>query len=295
MNLSIDQHIQSLLQLAMKEDVGDGDVSASLLHEPDRPATFDVLFRQPAVVAGLAVVPAIAELYDSRISVTGRDGVQDGSELRDLPEAVATIAGPVGAILTMERVLLNFLQRLSGVATTTRAFVNQVSHTNARILDTRKTIPGWRELDKYAVRCGGGDNHRQGLFDAVMIKDNHFSSDDPARMAAETFNMLNTLLSGEKRPKFVEVEADRLDQLEALLSVVGIDIILLDNFGTDQLRSAVEMRDDFGLKGKVMLEASGGVTLQTVRDIADTGVERISVGALTHSAPAVDISLERTS
>jgi nicotinate-nucleotide pyrophosphorylase (carboxylating) len=189
--------------------------------------------------------------------------------------------------------LLNFLQRLCGVATFTRALVEAVSGTGAAVYDTRKTTPGWRALEKYAVRCGGGRNHRHGLFDAVLIKDNHLSAAEKDHPAPAVYEMLNRLTSLAVVPDFVEVEAGTLDQVEELFKVMGIHLILLDNFAIDELRRAVELRDGYGLGGKVQLEASGGITLKTVREVARTGVDRISVGALTHSAVALDISLER--
>ena len=199
----------------------------------------------------------------------------------------------MGPILSAERVLLNFLQRLCGIATLTGSFVDAAAGTDAAIYDTRKTAPGWRVLEKYAVRCGGGRNHRRGLFDAVLIKDNHLAGVDPDRLAGTVFEMLNRLSTSDAKPAFVEVEADSPDQVEALLTVVGIDVVLLDNFSVENLREAVATRDRLGLGGKVALEASGGVTLETVTAVAETGVDRISIGALTHSPRAIDLSLER--
>ena len=210
-----------------------------------------------------------------------------------MPTNLATVCGPLSAVLAVERVLLNFLQRLCGVATLTRAYVDAVAGTGAAIFDTRKTTPGWRALEKYAVRCGGGSNHRMGLDDAVLLKDNHLVGIEPRRLADSVFEMLNRLSARDAKPTFLEIEADCLEQVEQLLKVVGIDAILLDNFSVDQLGKAVALRDRVGLRGKVSLEASGRITLQTVRVVAETGVDRISVGALTHSATALDLSLDR--
>jgi nicotinate-nucleotide pyrophosphorylase (carboxylating) len=196
-------------------------------------------------------------------------------------------------MLAAERVLLNFLQRLCGVTAATRTYVRAVAGTGATICDTRKTIPGWRLLDKYAVRCGGGANHRAGLYDAVLIKDNHLTGIPDSRFSFAVFDMLNRL-PVEPKPEFVEVEAQSLAAFEQLLKVVGIHMILLDNFSIDDLRRAVELRAAEGLAAKVQLEASGGITLKNVRVVAETGVDRISVGAITHSAVAVDLCLERT-
>ncbi len=206
--------------------------------------------------------------------------------------SLGTIRGGWCAILSCERVLLNFVQRLSGVATLTRRFADAVQGTGSKVYDTRKTTPGWRDLEKYAVRCGGGLNHRQGLHDAILVKDNHLAGVPTERLAHHAFEILNQSIEQKLKPDFVEFEVDSLAQFEQLLKVVGIDVILLDNFSLDDLARAVEIRDQDGLSGKLALEASGGITLDTIRSIAETGVERISVGALTHSAVALDVSLE---
>jgi nicotinate-nucleotide pyrophosphorylase (carboxylating) len=198
---------------------------------------------------------------------------------------LATVTGPLRAILAAERTALNFLQRLSGVATLTHKFVAAIEGFRTQVLDTRKTTPGWRRLEKYAVRAGGGTNHRFGLHDAILIKDNHLAGlGGDVRRAVEAARAA----TGNGRVP-VEVEVDTLEQLESALSARA-DIVLLDNMTLDQLRSAVEHRDS--IAPEVKLEASGGVTLTTVRDIAATGVDRISVGAITHSAPALDIGLD---
>ncbi|MGB0716975.1 MAG: carboxylating nicotinate-nucleotide diphosphorylase [Phycisphaerae bacterium] len=285
--------VRDLLRLAHDEDVGSGDMSASLLADGRSTGTFQVLMKQPGVLAGCQIPELLIPLYGDNLEFHWSSGMEDGVVPETLPTEVATVSGEIATVLTMERVLLNVLQRLCGVATVTRAYVDAVSGTEAQILDTRKTIPGWRHLDKYAVRCGGGRNHRMGLYDAIMIKDNHFSGDDPRLMAAEVFQMLNRVLESGIRPRFVEVEVDTLAQAESMMSVLGVDVILLDNFHPDELREAVSLRDGFGLRGKVALEASGGIDLSTVRAVAETGVERISVGAITHSAMAIDLSMER--
>jgi nicotinate-nucleotide pyrophosphorylase (carboxylating) len=207
-------------------------------------------------------------------------------------ERIAKFSGLVCQMLAAERTLLNFLQHLSGVATLTAHYVAAVAGTHAKIFDTRKTTPGMRTLEKYAVRCGGGHNHRIGLYDAVLLKDNHLAGIPTSRLAHAVFEMLNRVETLSSQPAFVEVECDGLDQLAELLKVVGIDVILLDNFKFPAIREAVTMRDRAGLRGKLELEASGGVTLETVRKIAETGVERIAVGAITHSAPILDLGLD---
>jgi nicotinate-nucleotide pyrophosphorylase (carboxylating) len=207
---------------------------------------------------------------------------------------VASVCGPRHAVLQMERTLLNFLGRMSGVATLTRRFVDtaRAANPSVAILDTRKTLPGWRELDRYAVRCGGGVNHRQGLYDAVLIKDNHLAGTPLDQLAETVSRMAESARALQPAPRFVEVEVDGLEQLSEALRASGVDFILLDNFTTADLRAAVRMRGARGRRGQVGLEASGGVTLATVADIAATGVERISVGALTHSAVSLDLGLD---
>lgn len=288
-----------LVRAAAEEDLGSrGDISSALLESADQPVVARVVPRQAGVICGLALGPAIcavfAERLESELHFTpadlgdrpGRDG--DAVE-PNVP--VATLAGPKAAVLAVERTLLNFLGRMSGVATLTRQFVEAARRRNpsVQLLDTRKTLPGWRELDRYAVRCGGGTSHRSGLYDAVLIKDNHLAGVPAARLAATIFELLNRLTV---RPGFIAVEVDDLDQLRAVLTVVGVDIVLLDNFSPRELAQAVALRDAAGLRGKVLLEASGGVTLETVGEVAATGVDRISVGALTHSAASLDIGLD---
>ncbi len=284
---------QHLVELAKAEDLGTGDVTTRLMEDPRQPAVFRLVAKELGVFAGREVAPAVLSAYDPSIKIEWTSHAVDGGRMGQVPVHLAIVRGPLGAILSAERVMLNFLQRLSGVATLTSKFVDAVAGTTAQILDTRKTTPGWRKLEKYAVRCGGGHNHREGLYDAVLIKDNHLAGIEPEGLASAVFDMLNRLHDSGVQPAFVEVEADTLDQVEQLLKVVGIDVILLDNFSLDDLRRAVELRDGCGLSGKIALEASGGITLETVRAVAETGVERISVGALTHSAIALDISMER--
>ncbi len=286
------QQTQTLARMAKEEDLGRGDLTSSLLGDPGT-GTFRLINKEPGVFAGREIAETIVAEYTSDVSLSwqpiGVDGHAFGAEHASLVE----LTGPVNTILTLERVLLNFLQRLSGIATKTRRFVDAVQGTNAIILDTRKTTPGWRHLEKYAVRCGGGQNHRMGLHDAVLIKDNHLASQPTSHTSAVVFDMLNRVGSIDPPPNFIEVEADTLDQVRQLFSVVGVDVILLDNFSLADSREAVALRASLNLQDKVKLEASGGVNLDTVADIAKTGVDYISVGALTHSATAIDLSLER--
>jgi nicotinate-nucleotide pyrophosphorylase (carboxylating) len=200
-------------------------------------------------------------------------------------QVIAQVSGPGRAILTGERVALNFLQRMSGIATATREYVDAVAGTHATILDTRKTVPGLRALDKWAVRLGGGTNHRVGLYDMALIKDNHIAA---VGSIAEAVRLVRAGLAGDDRDREVEVEVGDLDQLAEALEA-GVDRILLDNMPLDMMREAVRMAD-----ARVPLEASGGINMETVREVAETGVDFISVGALTHSVRALDISLDLT-
>jgi nicotinate-nucleotide pyrophosphorylase (carboxylating) len=293
MTLADDPRVRRLLELARDEDLETGDVTAALLDDAERIAAFRLVARQPGVFAGQAVGPAILHLYDRGINLSWLEAGRDGGPILGPGAGVARIEGPLGPILAAERVFLNFLQRLCGIATLTRRFVDAARGTAARIFDTRKTVPGWRVLDKYAVRCGGGYNHRMGLHDGILIKDNHLRPADRARTAGAVFAMLNRTDQGAGRPELVAVEAQNLADVEPLLGIVGVNVLLLDNFAVPDLRRAVECRDALGLAGRVALEASGGVTLNNVREVAETGVDRISVGAITHSAPALDLALDR--
>jgi nicotinate-nucleotide pyrophosphorylase (carboxylating) len=261
--------------------------------------------RQAGVIAGLPAVQIVLDQMDRRLqfelATLAGQTVQDGLSVS--PGAkLATISGPARSLLTAERLLLNFVGHLSGIATLTQKFVAAVSSTKSRIYDTRKTTPGWRLLEKYAVRQGGGHNHRTGLFDAVLIKDNHLAfaeastkssgfSPAAAVRQARQFIADNFSLDDHRRNMIVEVEVDSLEQLQSVLPERP-DIVLLDNMNTDTLKRAVELRNS--LAPNVQLEASGGVTLATVQAIAATGVDRISAGALTHSAVSLDVALDWT-
>jgi nicotinate-nucleotide pyrophosphorylase (carboxylating) len=293
MNPADHEEVAALIELARREDLGHGDITSALLADPRAFADFRVWMNAPGVFAGRPIAEAVLRAYDDTIASEWSTAAMDGGAIRTAPCALAMIRGPIGSVLAAERVMLNFLQRLCGVATLTRRFVDAVAGIDVHLRDTRKTVPGWRVLDKYAVRCGGGQNHRFGLFDAVLIKDNHLTGVPPERIAATVFHMLNarSLVEDQRTP--VIVEAETLEQVEALLSVVGVDVVLLDNFSLERLRAAAELREKLGLAGRVQLEASGGVTLENIRAIAETGVDRISIGALTHSAAGLDLSLER--
>lgn len=272
-----------LVDLALAEDLGttgDRTTLATIPAESTARAAF--VARRPGVVAGLPAAAAVCRAVDP--ALTFAPSAPDGSRV-DRGATLATVSGPLRSILSAERTALNFLQRLSGVATLTRKFVDAVAGTGARVLDTRKTTPGWRLLEKYAVRCGGGANHRVGLYDGILIKDNHLAGlGGDVRRAVE---LARSHPGNAGLP--VEVEVDTLAQLEHALAARA-DIVLLDNMDLDQLRRAVARRD--AAAPGVLLEASGGVNLDTVAGIAATGVDRISVGAVTHSAPALDIALD---
>jgi len=281
--------IDLLIELAMREDLGAGDVTSGLLIPEQALGEAVLVQRQAGVAAGLPVAAMVCRHYDPRLLV--QDLCQAEGTFCPGPRPLLRFAGPLRSLLAAERVVLNFLQHLSGVATLTRRFVQAVAGTPARIYDTRKTTPGMRLLEKYAVRCGGGHNHRMGLYDAVLVKDNHLATLPPQRIGPFLRDVVQRSRREDPR-RTIEVEVDTLQQLQQVLGVEGIDIILLDNMDCASMRQAVRMRDEAGLKGALELEASGGVTLQTVREIAQAGVERIAVGAITHSAPALDIGLD---
>lgn len=266
-----------LVRSALAEDVGSGDVTTMSLIDQDSFASGVIVAKEPLVVAGVDI--AIASFRELEKSIDFSVEVLDGQDA-DFFQPLIRIHGSARALLTAERTALNFVQRLSGIATLTAKFVQQVSGTNTKILDTRKTIPGWRILEKYAVACGGGINHRFGLYDQVMIKDNH--------LVAVGGNIKKAVkCARENYPKLkIEVEADTVQQAKTAAEA-GADIILLDNMSREELSQSIEL-----ISGRSKTEASGGITIDTVREIAETGVDYISIGALTHSAPAVDIGFD---
>jgi nicotinate-nucleotide pyrophosphorylase (carboxylating) len=262
---------------ALAEDVGEGDVTTEVTVSADARGTAQLLVKEPGVVCGLEVAAAVFAAIDRDVHFEPL--VEEGSRV-DGTTAVAAVTGPLRAILTGERVALNFVARLSGIATLTRRYVDAVEGTGAAILDTRKTTPGLRLLEKHAVATGGGRNHRVGLFDAVLIKDNHLRAAGSVAVAVERARAATELP--------IEVECDTLNQVAEALET-GADAILLDNMTPAELREAVALA-----RGRARLEASGGITLENVREVAETGVDEISIGALTHSARSLDVSLEVT-
>jgi nicotinate-nucleotide pyrophosphorylase (carboxylating) len=274
--------IHRLVRMALDEDAPWGDVTSQTLIAASMRVTAQLVAREPGVLSGEDVFIAAMSLTDPAIST--RFVVHDAEAFRE-PTVLATIEGPAQAILQAERVALNFVQRMSGIAALTAQYVAAVAGTRARIVDTRKTTPGLRLVERYAVRCGGGQNHRYSLSDAVMVKDNHLAmlAADGVSNVAEALRSMRARLS---HTMHVEVEVDRPEQIEAVLAG-GADSILLDNFTTAQLASAVAQ-----IAGRALVEASGGITLARVHEVAATGVDIISVGALTHSVRSLDLGLD---
>ena len=289
---------RQLVRLAVREDLERlYDWTTVALVSEDTLGEAAVIARQPGVVAGLPAAQLALDEMD--VPVNWQSHCQDGACVA-AGQTIATMAGPARDLLTAERLLLNLLGRLSGIATHTRRYVDAVSGTAARIYDTRKTTPGWRRLEKYAVRCGGAQNHRTGLFDAVLIKDNHLAllaresgaaqaGPDAAVGRVRRFLQETAHEHARLMHMLIEVEVDTLEQLDQALRARP-DIVLLDNMPLEHLREAVRRRNESSPETE--LEASGGVTLETIRGIAETGVERISVGALTHSAVTLDVALD---
>ena len=288
--------VRELIQLAKREDLGAaGDVTSRLTIAEDAVGVGTLIQKEVGIACGLPMVEMICRAYDERLRVELIPGfhleIIEGrfSDARTTP--LLRIRGPLRSLLAAERVILNFLQHLSGVATQTQRYARRVEGTGAKIFDTRKTMPGFRALDKYAVRAGGGHNHRTGLFDAVLIKDNHLAAVGTKELAPRLSDVVSRSRA-EDSSRTIEVEVTTLEQFREVLKVDGIDVVMLDNMDCPRMEEAVQLRNQSNRKGKLALEASGGVTLETVRSIALVGVDRISVGAITHSAAALDISLE---
>ena len=275
-NMLNSPHLDRLIDLALEEDIGPGDVTTQAVVDPELQGEAHIRAKATLVVAGLPVAARVFHKLDAKVVFAA--AVDDGQEVAP-GTVMVRLTGPVASILTGERVALNFLQRLSGIATFTRAMAARVTGSNAVLVDTRKTTPGWRVLEKYAVRLGGGRNHRLGLYDGVLIKNNHLTavggiSEAVRRAKARAHHLLK-----------IEVEVTDLEGLEEALNA-GADLILLDNMDDATLRRAVEIT-----RGRALLEASGSMTKERLAKVAATGVNFISMGALTHSAPAVDIHL----
>ncbi|MAR56222.1 MAG: nicotinate-nucleotide diphosphorylase (carboxylating) [Rickettsiales bacterium] len=271
------EDIQRVIMAALKEDFGSGDITSAVTIPPGAQSTMHLVAREPMVVAGLDIAATVFQAVDPNIDISPR---AEDAQWVEAGSVLCSINGSVHGILAAERTALNLLQRMCGIATLTAQFVKAVQGTGASILDTRKTVPGLRSFDKYAVTCGGGRNHRMRLDDAVLIKDNHLAVVGSVQEAV-TLARASVPVTME-----VQVECDTLAQVDEAVAA-GADAILLDNMSIDQLREAVSK-----IGGRARSEASGGVSLQTVRAIAETGVDCISIGALTHSVSAADIGLD---
>ena len=274
--------VRKIVTRALAEDIGAGDITTALTVPPSSTSRAQIVARESGVIAGMPVAEMVfaqvAKVYGSEkpaFHIRAFDGCPISAG-----QVAAEIAGPTAVILTAERTALNFLQRMSGIAAKTARMVDLVKHTSAKIIDTRKTTPGLRILEKYAVRMGGGQNHRFGLYDAVLIKDNHIKAAGGIRPAIEAAK------AGAPHAVQVEVEADTIEQVRQALDL-GVDMILLDNMAPEMLREAVAL-----CKGRALTEASGGITEENIVEVAETGVDLISIGALTHSVKALDLSLE---
>lgn len=279
-----------LIRLAVREDLGRGfDLTTVALVPHDSRGKAHIVCRQPGVIAGVPAAECV--LQEMNADIRWEAFIADGTCV-EAGTAVASLSGSTRDLLTVERPVLNFLGKLSGIATLTRRYVDLAADTRVRIYDTRKTTPGWRRLEKYAVRCGGGTNHRTGLYDAILIKDNHLAQGAwnlaaAIRVSREFLDQQEAILG--VAAALIEIEVDSLDQLSEALPAAP-DIVLLDNMSCDELREAVRRRDAAGVATE--LEASGGITLETLRAVAETGIDRISAGALTHSAIGLDLGLD---
>ncbi len=276
----VDSSVLRLIQFALREDIGTGDITSDLSIEPTTQGAARFLLKEEGVICGLPILPIVfRQLSDSvHLDIL----VEEGAYL-PANTVIATVTGPALALLSGERTALNFIQRMSGVATKTRQYVDRLAGTNARILDTRKTIPGWRLLDKYATAVGGAKNHRIGLYDMVMIKDNHITACGGIRQAVE-----RVVSEVHTRPSIrVEVEAQSLDDVAEILSCSGVHRVMFDNFTPELVAQGVRM-----VGNALETEASGGITYSNLREYAEAGVDYISVGAITHSAVALDISMK---
>ena len=280
---TLDATTQTLIRMALEEDIGSGDVTAEFFIPANAQSRARIIARESGILAGMAVAAAVFRNLDHGLRVhplrIDGDPLQPG-------DAVMEISGPSRCLLSGERTALNFLQRLSGIATLTHHYVQAMGSTHCQLLDTRKTTPGWRTLEKAAVRAGGGTNHRHGLYDMVMVKDNHLLAEARLPELQLAIDAVHRIHPGMR----IELEADRISQVENFLTLRGIDVILLDNMTNEEMQRCVSL-----VAHRVKLEASGGVTLQRLASIAATGVDYISCGALTHSARSLDFSLEFTS
>ena len=272
-----ERQIRRVVEAALEEDAPFGDLTSQTFVPADTWATAELVAREPGTFAGADVFRIAMTTLDPRVEVEVK--IADGERFESRA-VLARVSGPARAVLTSERVALNLVQRMSGIATLTARYVAAVAGTSARVVDTRKTTPGLRALERHAVRCGGGHNHRFSLSDAVMAKDNHLA------VVGDVGEAIRRVRAELPHTTHLEVEVDRLDQVEAVVSA-GVDTIMLDNFSPEALRQGVAL-----VAGRAIVEASGGITLETIADVAATGVDVISVGALTHSVRALDLGLD---
>ena len=272
--------IDKIIRNALAEDIGTGDITTSAVLNSKRKTSGKILIKEAGVLAGIDIAEKVFSIYDRSLSFDIK--ISNGSKVNP-GDIAAIVSGNAASVLTAERTALNFLQRMSGIATLTSKFIEQVKHTKAKIIDTRKTAPGLRLTDKKAVKTGGGENHRFGLYDMFLIKDNHIETAGSITNAVKSCKLYNEK-SGNRFK--IEIETKNIDEVKEAINC-NVDIIMLDNFDIRNMTEAVKL-----INGKCKVEASGGVTLQTVKSIAETGVDFISVGALTHSVKALDISLE---
>jgi nicotinate-nucleotide pyrophosphorylase (carboxylating) len=289
--LLMDEHaIAHLLDAAIEEDLGGvGDVTTESIIDPSRQARAEIVARTPGVIAGLPLVHHALTRFGMRENAFS-SSKSDGTRCSD-GQTIGVIKAPLAKILAAERTILNLLGHMSGVASMSRRFVDAAAELDVEICETRKTTPGLRHLQKYAVRCGGATLHRIGLYDAALYKDNHLAHIRTEELAARLTEAIRRLRANH-RVRFVEVEVDTLEQFEQVLSMERglVDYVLLDNMPTDQMRDAVALRNEHG--SAIRLEASGRITIERLREVAETGVERISIGAMTHSAPVLDLGLD---
>jgi nicotinate-nucleotide pyrophosphorylase (carboxylating) len=271
---------ESLIRDALAEDIGPGDVTATYFVPTDMVSRAVIVAREPGVMAGMEIAQRVFELVDERLET--RALKLDGQPFVK-GDVVLEISGPTRGILTGERTALNFLQRLCGIASQTRRYVEAVKPHPVEVWDTRKTTPGWRLIEKAAVKAGGGTNHRMGLYDHVMVKDNHIAANGSNEQLQAAIDRVRAERPGTR----IQLECDTLEQMARFLNLHSVDMLLLDNMGCEKLREAVAMN-----AGKLWLEASGGITMDTINNVAATGVDAISVGALTHSARALDLGLD---
>lgn len=279
--MKFNPNIESLIDLAIQEDYISGDATTEAIIDSEAQGTGTIVSDEKGILAGIDIALKVFSKIDPKLQF--KTFISDGSNL-DNGSEIASITGNLASILIAERISLNFLRKLSGVATETSKFVDLVSHTKAKIVDTRKTTPGYRNLEKYAVRMGGGHNHRQNLSDGILIKDNHLKI-----LENQGLNISDVLLKAKNNSSHTiktEIEVENIDDLVAAVNA-GADIILLDNMPIEMMKKAVDLCD-----GKVITEASGGINLNTVKNIAETGVDLISVGAITHSAGNLDLSFD---